>query len=220
MARIRNTARLFRDPAFALALSELDKEVTRGGVFRVDPEGWFSRPAPLEVEIGAGKGDFIVAWARAHTAHNFLALELGGSAFHWLMRAVIDAGLPNLRALHADARSVVNLMLPAASVAAFHIYFPDPWPKNRHQRHRLFSPAFVAGLARCLQSDGIVYLATDVQAYFCVLSKLMEEGGFELVQRPGTDDLRGTFGRKFERAGRPIFRACYARKVANFVPHK
>jgi tRNA (guanine-N7-)-methyltransferase len=211
MARIRNTARLFRDPAYALALSELDKEITRGGVFRVDPEGWFSRPAPIEVEIGAGKGDFIVARARAHPTSNFLAIELGGSAFHWLMRGVIDAGLPNVRALHADARSVVNLLLPAASVAAFHIYFPDPWPKNRHQRHRLFSPPFVAGLARCIRPDGVVYLATDVQPYFCVLSGLMRAGGFELVQRPETDDLRGAFGRKFERAGRQIFRACYSR---------
>ena len=213
MARIRNTARLFRDPAYALALSELDKEITRGGVFHVDPERWFPSRAPLEVEIGAGKGDFIVAWAQTHPASNFLALELGGSAFHWLARRVLSAGLPNLRALHADGRSVVNLMLPAAEVAAFHIYFPDPWPKSRHQRNRLFSPAFVAGLSRCLRPEGVVYLATDVPAYFHAVAGLMRAGGFDLVEGPGTDDLRGSFGRKFERAGRPIFRACFARLV-------
>src|SRR5271154_4306276 len=157
--------------------------------FSLEPERLFARPAPLEIEIGAGKGDFILERARDFPQRNFLAIERGGAVFRWLAVRSAQSGLGNLRAIRADARPVVNLMLASASVAAYHIYFPDPWPKSRHSRHRLFSPAMVSGLARTLEPDGRLYVATDVPWYFDRIVSLLAEQGFHSAAGlvPGAD---------------------------------
>lgn len=143
--------------------------------------------------------------------HNFVALELAGSVFQWLAMRVQSSGLANLRAVRADARPVVNLMLPPSSVSLFHIYFPDPWPKSRHSKHRLFSPALVGGLLRCLEPGGGIYVATDVDWYFTHIAGLFARSGFQLI----SDNVPGaactTFGRKFADAGKAIHRGCFKR---------
>lgn len=210
MARLRNSARIHKQLRCDLApLQVLGKSTGDAGVFSVEPERLFARAAPLEIELGAGKGDFILERAREFPQHNFLAIELGGAVFHWLAARCVSSGLDNLRAIRADARPVVNLMLPAASVATYHIYFPDPWPKNRHSRHRLFTPALVSGLARTLEPSGCLYLATDVNWYFEHIGALLVRGGFH-----GSDGFvpglgKTNFGRRFMAAGRAIRARCF-----------
>jgi len=190
-------------------LAKARRALAEDGVFSLAREGLFERRAALEVEIGSGKGDFIIERARALPDRNFLAVELAPTVFRWLELECLRAGLSNLRAIRADGRTVVNLLLPAGSVAAFHIYFPDPWPKNRHSKHRLFSATFTAGLARALASDGVLYLATDVQWYFARIVGLLEEHGFIASGECFTGERDNSFGRKFELQRRAILKASF-----------
>lgn len=185
--------------------------------FSLEAERLFPRPAPLEIEIGAGKGDFIMERAREFPQRNFLAIERGGAVFRWLAVRSAHSGLPNLLAIRADARPVVNLMLASASVAAYHIYFPDPWPKSRHSKHRLFSPAVVSGLARTLEPDGRLYVATDVDWYFDRIMSLLGEQGFQSARDlvPGAD--KTNFGLRFAAAGRAIHAGCFQVSGVNTV---
>src|SRR5208337_5537567 len=138
MARLRKATRIWRNPA-AQTLAHRVTIADQGAVFAVDPAKLFQRGAPLEVECGAGKGDFIIERAASMPERNFLAVELANSVARILAVRVGRSELPNLRVLRADARTLVNLLLPNHSVAAYHIYFPDPWPKERHVKHRLFT---------------------------------------------------------------------------------
>src|SRR5260370_34371235 len=98
-------------------------------------------------------------------ASDFLSIELGASVAQLMAVRAGRRGLTNLRALRMDARPLVNLMLAPRSLSACHIYFPDPWPKERHAKHRLFTPILAEGLARVLRPDAPLYVATDVRDY-------------------------------------------------------
>jgi tRNA (guanine-N7-)-methyltransferase len=189
-----------------------------GNLFSIEPGQLFTNRAPLEVELGAGKGDFILERARQFPQRNFLAIELAGSVFQWLAIRVARSKLDNLCALRADARPVVNLMLEAASVRAFHIYFPDPWPKSRHSKHRLFSPALIGGLARCLEPDGRIYIATDVGWYFEHIAGLFAVPGFVPAREGAGGAERTNFGRRFARAGTAIHAGCFQLQDARGAP--
>jgi len=110
-----------------------------------------------------------------------------------------------------DARTLVNLMIPDRSVAAYHVYFPDPWPKERHTKHRLFTPIFVHNLARTISTRGIVHVATDVEDRSKEIFAMLEDGGFEPSDAvvPGASETG--FARKYLAAGRPIFARAYYR---------
>lgn len=210
MARLRNSARILKQVhGVTNATRGSAKHIAEAEVFSLEAERLFPCAAPVEVEIGAGKGDFIVEQARETPQHNFLAVELRGAVFRWLAVRCARVGLPNLRAVRADARAIVNLMLPAASVAAYHIYFPDPWPKSRHSKHRLFSQSLVSGLKRTLEPQGRLYLATDVERYFEQIMSLLEQGGFRPVESPVPGAGQTNFGRRFAAEGRPIFAGCF-----------
>ena len=103
----------------------------------------FGKAQSLEVEIGAGDGSFLVAYAKAHPELNLIGLERLLGRLRKIDRKARRAGLENVRLLRLEAAYFVQYMLPRASVRAFHIYFPDPWPKRRHWKNRLINDAFV-----------------------------------------------------------------------------
>ncbi len=133
----------------------------------------FGRSAPVEVEIGSGTGAFLIAAAVTHPEHSFLGIEYSFSRATRLAGEIERRGLRNVRVLHADATFVVARVLPADSVSAYHIAFPDPWWKRRHHRRRLFTPAFVAALERTLEPGGVVHVITDVADYFTLITRLL-----------------------------------------------
>ncbi|MBI4519035.1 MAG: tRNA (guanosine(46)-N7)-methyltransferase TrmB [Deltaproteobacteria bacterium] len=135
--------------------------------------GVFGRVAPVEVEIGAGRGAFLFAAAVAAPDRNFFAIENSSSHAVRLRHEAEARGLANVRVLRADATCVVASLIPAESVAAYHVYFPDPWWKRRHHRRRLFTAAFAAALARTLIRGGRLYFATDVAPYFGAVTALL-----------------------------------------------
>jgi len=176
---------------------------------RVFPDG----RRPLEVDVGCGKGRFLLARAQAHPSTNFLGLDRLMKRLKLVDARIVRANLSNVRLLHLDAVYVVESLLPAASVGAFYIFFPDPWPKRRHHRRRLFSPTFLDALDRTLLPDGQVNVATDHADYFAEISKLLQRDP-RFVDAPAfqpAEHERTHFELTFMKAGAPIYR-CSVRK--------
>jgi len=126
----------------------------------------FARPdAPLEVEIGPGKDDFVLRAARASPDANFLAIECNRERVDSLCRKLKRAGVGNVRVFFGDARAAIARLLPPGGARAVYIHFPDPWPKRRHARHRLIQPAVAAQLAERLAPGGMLNVVTDARPY-------------------------------------------------------
>ena len=121
---------------------------------------------PIEIDMGCGKGRFLIARAGKSPATNYLGIDRLLGRIRKIERRAGRLGLENVRLLRMDAFYAATYLVPAASVSAYHVYFPDPWPKTRHHRHRLFNEAFMDALARTLVPAGSVHLATDHLPYF------------------------------------------------------
>jgi tRNA (guanine-N7-)-methyltransferase len=131
----------------------------------LDVRSAFGRSAPLIVEIGSGMGETSVAIARAHPEHDYIAIEVHLPGVGSLLKAIDGEGLTNLRVIRHDAVDVLEKMIPDGSLAGLHVFFPDPWPKKRHNKRRIVQPPLVALMARKLAPGGYIHLATDWQAY-------------------------------------------------------
>ena len=176
----------------------------------------FPAPRPLEVELGSGDGSFIVEYARANPACNFLAVERLLGRLRKIDRKGRRAGLLNLRALRIEAGYFLEYLLPTTSTQALHIYFPDPWPKRKHRKNRLINDQFPALARRVLLPDGIVYLRTDDADYFQqMLSVFAAAPDFAKVEMPGTLAAFVTdFERNFHARGVPTLSAAFRRSPA------
>ena len=209
MARLRKAARMWRDPekrALATRVLVPDDEP----VYAIDPERLFGRRAPLEVELGAGRGDFIIEYAAQHPERDFLAVELAASVARVLALRAARRGLDNLRVARMDARTVINLMLPEASLSACHVYFPDPWPTLSQQKHRMFSPGFAQRLKRVLAPGAIVHVATDVEPYAMEMFAMLTGAGFRRVEVAAPGARASGFGLKYLAQGKAVFSASFA----------
>jgi tRNA (guanine-N7-)-methyltransferase len=202
MGRLRNAGRVWREagPIAAHLMVPCD-----GPYFTVELERLFDRPGPLEVEIGAGRGEFIIEQAAAMPDRHFLAVESAATVAQLIAIRAARRGLSNLRVVRMDARPLLALMLPDASVDAYHIYFPDPWPKERHFKNRLFVPSFVTSLARTLKPGAPLFVATDVAPYAQRIFALLLKGGFHRLDLPVPGATLTGFARKFLIEGRPIY---------------
>ena len=139
-----------------------------------EPLRWeklFSVQQPAELEIGCGDGGFLLEWASRHPGKNFLGVERLLGRLRKLSKKGSRAGLTNLRLLRIEARYLIQYLLPKNSFEAIHIYFPDPWPKDKHRRHRLIDADFPALAARILAPHGVLHLRTDDPSYFEQMQK-------------------------------------------------
>lgn len=145
----------------------------------------FAKAQPLEVEIGAGDGSFLIAYAKAHPELNLIGLERLLGRLRKIDRKARRGSLENIRLLRLEAAYFVQYLLPPASVRAFHIYFPDPWPKRRHWKNRLINDAFTRTLHNALAPGGVVYLRTDDKPYFAqMLEAFANNPTFEKIETP------------------------------------
>ena len=169
----------------------------------------------MEIEIGSGDGSFLIAAARRAPATNFLGIERSPAKFRRLAARVAQLDPRRIRILRADACCVLHTIVPVASVSAYHVYFPDPWPKRRHARRRLFTRALVAVLGDGLMPGGSLFTATDVEAYAQrIRAVVLADRRFEEracgVDHPG---LATAFARKYRAAGRMIYPAVFVRRT-------
>jgi len=167
----------------------------------LDLPALFGRVAPLVVEVGFGMGEATAEMAAAQPGHDVLAVDVHTPGQGNLLRLVERVGLTNVRVADGDARVLLAEMLPAASVDVVRVFFPDPWPKTRHAKRRLVTPAFAALVADRLVVGGTVHLATDVAAYAQeVRDVLAATPGLTLCEPPWRAPTR--FERRGGRQGR------------------
>ena len=128
---------------------------------------------PVELEIGCGMGRFIVARATNHPDTHFLGLELEEVRIAKTDVAARMLGLTNLNLIWAEAMGLLEFCLPDASIRAVYLFFPDPWPKWRHRKKRIFNPLFINQIHRILQPSGVLHVATDDGPYFAQMREVM-----------------------------------------------
>lgn len=126
----------------------------------------FPSAQPLEVELGCGDGSFLMDYAEAHPDRNFLGVERLLGRIRKLDRKGRRRGLTNLRGVRIECSYFLKFLLPPNSADRIHVYFPDPWPKERHHRRRLVNSEFPALAQAALRPGGTVHLRTDDTDYF------------------------------------------------------
>ena len=176
------------------------------------PADWqkiYGRSAPLLVEIGCGGGRTIINMALAHPEWNFLGIERTGEYYRIVRARVLRRKVANLRVTRTDAAYLMQSFFPDACVREYHIYFPDPWPKKRHHKRRLFTETFCAELKRTLAPGGVLYAATDYLDYY---QEILPRLGAVLAVKEHPEVWedapagRTNYEIKYIRAGRPIYR--------------
>ena len=125
----------------------------------------FGRNGPTIVEIGFGMGEATAAIAQSLADKNFIGIEVHTPGVGALLKLIGEHGITNLFIIQHDAVEVLNNMIADNSLAGFHIFFPDPWPKKRHHKRRLIQAGFVTLLVQKLCAGGYVHLATDWEDY-------------------------------------------------------
>jgi tRNA (guanine-N7-)-methyltransferase len=180
-------------------------------VERLDLAQLFGRTAPLEVELGSGDGSFLVEYAKLNPERNFLGVERLLGRIRKMARKTTRAGLVNLRGIRIESAYLLEFLLPASSVSALHIYFPDPWPKRKHLRHRLINERFPELARRALVPDGRVYLRTDHAGYHAQMIEVFRSCPlFRAVETPPElQQVVTDFERDFRERGVPTLRTAY-----------
>ena len=151
--------------------------------FRLDPdaaldgldwESTFGGPGPVEIEIGIGKGRFLLAAAELRPEVRMLGVEWANRYLRIVERRAERRGLENVRFVRVDARDLVARAIADASVCTYYVFYPDPWPKKRHHKRRFFWPPTPDHLGRTLEDDGLVHVATDHVDYWAMIEPAMD----------------------------------------------
>jgi tRNA (guanine-N7-)-methyltransferase len=179
-----------------------------------DPAVLFPTAAPVELEVGSGKGLFLATTSAARPDRNFLGVEIAAGYARLCAGRLAAAGATNARIVHGDATRLVRDLVPAGCLAAVHVYFPDPWWKARHRKRRVLSETFLRAVARVLEPGAELHVWTDVEEYFRETLDLAAASGLyadpveESAAEPRHDlDYRTHFERRTRLAGAPVWRA-------------
>ena len=179
-----------------------------------DQRSVFEISQPLEIEVGTGKGLLLQSEAAAVPERNFLGIEISRKYDRFSAARLAGQGIKNACVVRADARQCFREKLPAASLVAVHVYFPDPWWKKRHHKRRIMTAPFVSEIARTLQSAGTLHFWTDVKEVFenaleVLANERLLRGPNEVGPRKAESDLdyRTHFERRMRLAGIGVHRA-------------
>lgn len=180
----------------------------------------FGNANPVEIEVGMGKGLFLLTSAMARPETNFFGIEIVRKYQLYATTRFAIRKLANVKTVCADARWVLRQFVPVGSVAAVHVYFPDPWWKARHKKRRVFTPGFAADVARVLREGGRLLIASDVEEYFGVMTSILRamaafrevraEMSTATVEEAG---YQTNFERKARQRGTPVWRAEFERTI-------
>ena len=199
-------ARILRDyPGISLKAEDIDG--------KIDFVRIFGRPGSVHIEIGSGKGTFLLGQAATQPSDNFLGIEWASKYYRYAVDRIGRWGLTNVRIIRTDAAEFLADSVPDSSVDCFHIYFPDPWPKKRHHKRRFLCTANLEHLIRCLKTAGQLRVATDHADYFEQIKMVLTARGdtldeMDFAKPAGAEsgEWVGTnFERKYIKDQRPIY---------------
>ena len=178
---------------------------------RLDLSAVFSKPQPVEVELGAGDGSFLIQWAQRNPQHNFLAVERLLGRVRKIVRKGTRGGLQNVRVIRIEASYFLEYMLPHQSVTRLHVYFPDPWPKRKHRQNRLVNAHFTTVAGRVLAPSGEIFLRTDDADYFEQIREVFSaSSAFGVIETPPElREIKTDFERDFNARGTPTLAGAY-----------
>lgn len=185
-----------------------------------DAQSTFGHEGPFELEIGCGKGGFILRRALANPDLRLLGIEWANKYYKFAADRMARRGATNVRIMRTDARHFVIHHLPPACLSALHIYHPDPWPKKRHHRRRLFQKDFIDAAIRALVPGARWAIQTDHAEYFEWISELMEQA--VRIERTEYDDpdfgiveatAQTNFEIKYREEGRTIYSLAYRKLI-------
>ncbi|MBX7072152.1 MAG: tRNA (guanosine(46)-N7)-methyltransferase TrmB [Pirellulales bacterium] len=181
----------------------------------------FAREAPLEVEVGSGKGLFLASAAAQTPERNFLGIEIGRKYAEAAAARLARARAENAAMLCGDGLRLFREWLPGESLAAVHVYFPDPWWKKRHKKRRVMNEGLIRDIQRTLVGGGTLHFWTDVEEYFQATLELISQvanlsGPIAVEERPAEHDLdyRTHFERRMRLHGEPVYRAQFVKPAA------
>ena len=180
---------------------------------KVDFPDIFGRIAFVHIEVGSGKGTFLVNQAKSRPDVNLIGIEWANRYFRFAVDRIGRWNLTNVRIIRTDAVKFVAENVPDSSVDCFHVYFPDPWPKKRHHKRRFFNLANIDNLIRCLKPAGSIRVATDHAEYFEQMKSVLAARSDQLnpidfLPADGAqigEWVGSNFERKYLRENRTIF---------------
>ena len=203
-------------------------KVASSSTLRLDPEtsveaiDWssiFGRTGRVEIEIGIGKGRFLLAIAQARPDVLHLGVEWSNEYLRIAETRAERAGLDNVRFVRVDANQLVRRAIPERSVSAYYVFYPDPWPKKRHQKRRFLQPANFDAMAATLVPGGWLHAATDHDDYWTAFEPLLDRHP-EFTREPAfggaefplpVDGPLTNFEEKYEKEGRRRHRGTWRR---------
>ncbi len=169
----------------------------------VDFEKVFGRSGPVHIEVGSGKGTFLVGQAKAQPDVNFLGIEWARKYYRHAVDRIGRWGLKNVKLIRTDAADFLIRFVPDSSVTCYHIYYPDPWPKKRHHKRRFICARNLEHLVRTLTDGGTIQIATDHADYFEQIKTVLAERKDVLEEieftRPAVAQDDETVGTNYER---------------------
>jgi tRNA (guanine-N7-)-methyltransferase len=173
----------------------------------------FGNDNPVVLEIGSGKGRFLISSATAFPNRNFVGIEKSLHYFRVILGRLQKRELPNACIINFDAFPVLERMVPDESLEEIHVYFPDPWPRKREQKRRMMRPEVLRQMERVMKRDGTGIYVTDHKEYFEAALPALESmfetkaGEVEADRAPRTN-----YEAKYRAEGRPIFEAIFRRR--------
>lgn len=159
----------------------------------------------VEVEVGCGRGAFILDEAMRRPSSGFLGIELAGKWARVAAAALDRAGLGNAAVVHGDAVGFLRAHVPDESLHAVHVYFPDPWPRARHEKRRIWRGDFVTEVLRVLAPGARIVAATDIKGYFVSIQRMLAAEPWVRQEPLPAAWPMTAYARKFLERGRPVF---------------
>lgn len=186
--------------------AELIIDPRRTGFVLLDFQALFGNTNPVILEIGSGKGRFLIGSAMERPDRNFIGIEKSLHYHRVIRDRILKRSLTNVRLINHDAFPVMQKMFADASIAEIHIYFPDPWPRPKEQKRRIIRPDALAEMRRVLVAGGSGIYVTDHRAYFESAAPIVAECFRSETRIPGPDDVpRTNYEAKYRAEGRRIF---------------
>ncbi len=179
----------------------------------------FGNSNPVEVEIGTGKAGFLLRRAQAYPERNFLGIEWANKFYRFAADRLRRWNVHNVRMVRVDASHFIRAQCPRESLSVLHVYHPDPWPKKRHHKRRMFQKPFVDATVACLIPGGRCAVQTDHAEYYSVIREvLLTHPQLEEVQfgepEIGVSEtrVRTNFEIKYRHEGREIYQIAVVRR--------